>query len=60
MPGSGTQQNLRNFEAISLKLEPSAMVNAGLLFGNMKTGRTARYSGRDGDDALLIAKRVEV
>ena len=39
MPGRGTQQNLRNFEAISLRLEPLAMVNAELLFGNKKLGR---------------------
>ena len=31
MPGRGTQQNLRNFEAISLRLEPLAMVNAEIL-----------------------------
>jgi hypothetical protein len=31
MPGRGTQQNLRNFEAISLRLEPLAMVNAETL-----------------------------
>lgn len=30
------------------------MVNAALLFGNIKMGRTARYSGRDGGDALLM------
>jgi hypothetical protein len=41
-----------------MSLEPFAVVNAALLFGNMKTGRTARYSGRDGDEAFLI--RVEV
>lgn len=38
MPGRGTLQNLRNFEAISLKLEPLAMVNAELLFGNIEKG----------------------
>ncbi len=38
MPKRGTQQNLRNFEATSLGLEPLAMVNAGLLFGSMKIG----------------------
>ena len=33
MPKRGTRQNLRNFEAISLRLEPSVMVNAELVFG---------------------------
>ena len=28
MPGRGSPQNLRNFEAISLRLEPLAVVNA--------------------------------
>jgi hypothetical protein len=37
MPGRSTQQNLRNFEAISLRLEPLAVVNE-LLFGNIKIG----------------------
>jgi hypothetical protein len=37
MPERGTQQNLRNFEAISLRLEPLAMVNADLA-GNKKLG----------------------
>jgi hypothetical protein len=31
MPGRSTQQDLRNFEAISLKLEPLALVNADLI-----------------------------
>lgn len=60
MPGRGTQQNLRNFEAISLRLEPSAVVNAELLFGNIEIGSTTRYLGSDVDDALLIAERVKV
>jgi hypothetical protein len=33
MPGRSTQQNLRNFV---LRLEPLALVNAELLFGNIK------------------------
>lgn len=41
MPKRGTQQNLRNFEAMSLGLEPSVMVNAELLFGNIRIGSTA-------------------
>jgi hypothetical protein len=41
MPGRGSQQNLRNFEAMSLGLEPLAVVNAELLFGNVKIGSTA-------------------
>lgn len=40
MPGRGTQQNLRNFEAMPLRLELLAMVNAELLFGSMKIGGT--------------------
>ena len=40
MPGRSTQQNLRNFEAISLRLEPLAVVNAKLLFGNINMGGT--------------------
>jgi hypothetical protein len=36
MPGRSTQQNLRNFV---LRLEPLALVNAELLFGNIKIGR---------------------
>lgn len=59
MPGRGTRQDLRNFEATSHGLEPLVVVNAEL-FGNIKIGHTARYSGRDEDDALLIAKQVEV
>lgn len=35
MPKRGIEQNLRNFEAIPPRLEPSAMVNAELLLGNM-------------------------
>lgn len=31
MPKRGTQQNLRNLEAMTPRLEPSAMVNAELL-----------------------------
>ena len=38
MPGRSTQQNLRNFEAISLRLEPLAMVNVEILLGNKKLG----------------------
>ncbi|MGY3618111.1 hypothetical protein ACVJGD_004307 [Bradyrhizobium sp. USDA 10063] len=60
MPGRGTQQYLRNFEAISLKLEPLAVVNAELLFGNIRIGSDARYQFGDVDDARLIAERVEV
>jgi hypothetical protein len=41
MPGRSTQQNLTNFEAISLRLELLAVVNAKLLFGNIKSGRSA-------------------
>ncbi|WP_210419168.1 hypothetical protein, partial [Bradyrhizobium sp. NAS80.1] len=41
MPGRGTQQNLRNFEAISLRRETLAVVNAELVFGNMTIGSTA-------------------
>jgi hypothetical protein len=41
MPGRGSQQKLRNFEAMSPRLEPSAMVNAELLFGNIKVGSNA-------------------
>lgn len=40
MPRRSTQQNLRNFEAIALALEPLAVVNAELSFGNIKTGRS--------------------
>jgi hypothetical protein len=40
MPGTGTKQNLRNFKAIA-QAEPSAALNPELLFGDMKTGRTA-------------------
>jgi hypothetical protein len=36
MPGRNTQQNLRNFV---LRLEPLAVVNAELLFSNIKIGR---------------------
>ena len=36
MPGRSTQQNLRNFV---LRPEPLAVVNAELLFGNIKIGR---------------------
>jgi hypothetical protein len=39
MPQRGTQQGLRNFEAMSHRLEPSVMVNAELLFGNIEIGR---------------------
>ena len=39
MPGRGTQQNLRNFEAISLRLEPLAMVNAEIRW-QQKIGRS--------------------
>jgi hypothetical protein len=60
MPGRGTQQNLRNFEAMSLRLEPLAMVNAELLFGNKKMRVLFDSYGSDLDDALLIAERVEV
>ncbi|SFJ64730.1 hypothetical protein SAMN04487925_109287 [Bradyrhizobium sp. cf659] len=41
MPKRGTEQNLRNLEANSLRREPLAMVNAGLSFGNVKIGSTA-------------------
>jgi hypothetical protein len=41
LPGRSTQQNLTNFEAISLRLELLAVVNAKLLFGNIKNGRSA-------------------
>lgn len=41
MPKRGTQQNLRNFQAISLRLEPLAVVNAELLIGNTGIGSTA-------------------
>jgi hypothetical protein len=41
MPKRGTRQNLRNFEAMSLRLELLAVVNAELLFGSIKIGRTA-------------------
>jgi hypothetical protein len=43
MPGRSTQQNLRNFEAMSFRLEPLAMVNAALLFGGIKIRRIAQY-----------------
>jgi hypothetical protein len=42
MPGRSTQQNLTNFEAISFRLELLAVVNAKLLFGHIKSGRSAR------------------
>ncbi len=42
MPKRGTQQDLRNFEAMSLRLEPFGVVNAELLFSNMKIGSRAR------------------
>lgn len=45
MPKRGTQQNLRNFQAISHRPEPLAVVNAELLFGNSGTGSTVCYSG---------------
>lgn len=35
MPKRGTQQNLRNFEAMALGGDPFVMVNAELLFGSM-------------------------
>lgn len=60
MPKRGTQQNLRNFEAVPLGLETSAMVNAELLFGSMKIGRTAGYLASDVNEALLIAGPAEV
>ena len=56
MPERGTRQDLRNFEAMSHGLEPLAMVNAELLFGNIKLGvpldiqvvtRTTRFSSRN-------------
>ena len=41
MPGRSTQQNLTNFEAISLRLESLAMVNAEILLAK-KLGDTLR------------------
>ena len=41
MPRRGTQQDLTNFEAMSLRLEPLAVVNAELLFGNMEIAQRA-------------------
>jgi hypothetical protein len=42
MPGRGTQQNLRNFEAISLRLEPLAMVNAEILLATKNWAERTR------------------
>lgn len=38
MPASSIQQHLRNFEAIPLRPELLALVNAELLFGSIKRG----------------------
>jgi hypothetical protein len=42
MPGRGTQQDLRNFEAISLRLEPLAMVNAEILLATKNWAERTR------------------
>lgn len=60
MPKRSTQQNLRNFEAMALGLEPSDMVNAKLLSGSTKSGVSLDILGSHVDGALLIAERVEV
>jgi hypothetical protein len=41
MPKRGTEQDLRNFEAMPLGREPFAVVNAELVFDRMKIGSTA-------------------
>jgi hypothetical protein len=58
MPGRSTQQNLRNFV---LRLEPLALVNAELLFGNIKIGRERTRSALSLTAALgqnLTSRRV--
>jgi hypothetical protein len=42
MPGIGTQQNLRNLEAIALRLEPLAMVNVEILLGTKNWAERTR------------------
>jgi hypothetical protein len=42
MPQRGTQQGLRNFEAMSHRLEPSAMVNAEILLATKNWAERTR------------------
>jgi hypothetical protein len=44
MPKTGTQQNLRNFEAISPGREPFAVVNANSCSATSKSGVTLDIS----------------
>jgi hypothetical protein len=69
MPGRGTQQNLRNFEAISLRLEPLAMVNAEMLLATKSWAERTRsalsLSGGFGQkltwrEGLLLADTVDL
>ena len=41
MPRRGTRQNLRKFEAMSPRWEPSAVVNGALLCGSMEIAQRA-------------------
>lgn len=45
MPKRGIEQNLRNFEAMSLRQEPPAMVNADFLRGSLRIGSYRLLSG---------------
>ena len=56
MPGRSTQQNLRNFV---LRLEPLAVVNAELLFGNIKIGRERTRSALSLTAALGHSRRSD-
>lgn len=46
MPGKGTPENLRNFDAMSLRLEPLAMVNAAPFLINGGLGNLRKPSNR--------------
>jgi hypothetical protein len=65
MPERGTQQNLRNFEAISLRLEPLAMVNVEILLATKNWAERTRSAlsitatlvkSRLGSNVLLLAQ----
>ena len=63
MPQRCTQQNLTNFEAISLRLEPLAMVNAEILLATKNWAEQTRSALSltaalvKGRECLLLAQK---
>lgn len=59
MPGRGTQQNLRNFEAIARRPEPLALINAELLFGKRRRCGAVRVNAQRADLARHLSVGVD-